>query len=157
MAVARTWWELPLVTLAPPPKNWEEAILISAREFMNAKVCFYTTKNEKDPITNMGSVVTTVLWSGKARVQHIRAPRDSSNEYQTNDSRSFRFQLDPEDNPPFVYSGMKARVLDAGESGDPILETFAYVADSGVNSSHMAVKTIELTADMKPVTWTWSA
>lgn len=149
-----------MVSISAPPKNWEEAILIGARNFMNAKVCFYRIVDgpgEWDPITGTGGSVVEVYWSGKARVQHLRAPRDVSNEYQTNDSRSFRFQLDPADNPPMLYSTAKARVLDAGEEGDPILETFAYVVDSAVNSSHMAVKTVELTSDMKPTEWSWTA
>lgn len=140
--------------MAPPPANWEEAILIAARQFMNAEVCFYKTTDDRDDITGTGDVTVEVLWKGKARVQHLRAPRTDSSEYQASDSRAFRFQLDPADNPPQLYSGAQARVLAGGR--DPSLETYSYVVDSAVNSSHMAVRTIELTADMRPVTWGWT-
>ncbi|AHL18491.1 hypothetical protein ISF9_021 [Microbacterium phage vB_MoxS-ISF9] len=146
-----------MVTLTPPPASWEESILITARLFMVAEVCFYemVEGEEWDPITGTGGPEASVIWRGKARVQHLRAPRDQSNEYQTSDTRNFRFQLDPADNPPLLYTGVKARVLNGGR--DPMLETLAYVVDSGVNSSQMAVRTVELTSDMRPTEWNWTA
>lgn len=153
MAVAWRNGNVPLVSISPPPASWEEAILIGARPLMNAEICFYETEDDRDDITGTGSVLSTIIWQGKARVQHLRAPRESGTEYQANDVRSFRFQLDPEDDPPFVYSGAKARVLNGGR--DKILETLGFVVDSGVNSSHMAVRTIELKANMRPVEWGW--
>lgn len=154
MAVGWTHWELPLVTLKPPPASWEDAILNAAVEFMNAEVCFYEiTEDEWDDITQSGDVEVSVLWRGKARVQHMRAPREASTEYQSSDSRAFRFQLDPRDGVPALYSGAKARVLAGGR--DPSLESLAFVVDSAINSSHMAVRTVELTANMRPVQWKW--
>lgn len=157
MALAIRRGDVPLVTLTPPPASWEDSILITARLFMVAEVCFYTLDESTpwDPISGTGGSVASVIWKGKARVQHLRAPRDQSNEYQTSDTRNFRFQLDPADNPPLLYTGVKARVLKGGR--DPMLETLAYVVDSGVNSSQMAVRTVELTSDMRPTEWNWTA
>lgn len=152
MALALWGWAL-LVTLTPPPANWEEAILNSAVQFMNAEVCFYKTESNYDEITNTGDASVTILWRGKARVQQLRAPREATTEYQSSDSRPFRFQLDPRDSVPLLYSGTKARVLAGGR--DPGLEALAFVVDSAVNSSHMAVRTVELTADMRPAKWKW--
>jgi len=144
-----------LVTLKPPPSSWEDVILNSAVEFMNAEVCFYKiVKDEWDDITQSGDIEVEVLWRGKARVQQLRAPREASTEYQSNDSRAFRFQLDPRDSVPELYSGAKARVLDGGR--DSSLESLAYVVDSAINSSHMAVRTVELTANMRPAKWAWT-
>lgn len=144
--------------MGPAPAGWEDAILIAARQFMNAEVCFYKVVGGTEDLPEINRPGTPgtvqVLWRGKARVQHIRAPRPDSPEYQASDSRAFRFQLDPADNPPQLYSGARARVLDGGR--DSSLETYSYVVDSAVNSSHMAVRTVELTADMRPVTWGWT-
>lgn len=146
-----------MVSIGTPVVGWQQNILDTARQFMNAEVCFYRVVGGKDDLPEIGKPGTParveVLWRGKARIQQLRAPRRDSTEYQASDSRSFRFQLDPEDNPPVVYAGTKARVLDGGR--DSSLENYSYQVESGVNSSHMAVRTIELTADMKPTTWGW--
>lgn len=145
---------LALVSLKPAPQGWEDAILDAAVQFMNAEVCFYEVESDdEDDITGTGSVSVRILWRGKARVQQLRSPRDSSTEYQASDSRAFRFQLDPGDSVPEVYSGTKARVLAGGR--DSGLEALAFVVDSAINSSHKAVRTVELTSNMRPVNWTW--
>lgn len=147
-----------MVSIGAAPANWEDAILHSAVQFMNAEVCFYRVVGADDDYAEIGQPSTgatvEVIWRGKARVQHLRAPRADSTEYQASDSRAFRFQLDPRDNPPRLYSGAKARVLDGGR--DQSLTTYSYVVDSAVNSSHMAVRTVELSADMRPMDWVWS-
>lgn len=144
-----------MVSIAPPPASWEDAILNAAIPLMNAKVCFYeATDDDYDPITGTGGQGIRVIWAGKARVQHLRAPRQFQDGVQVQVDRSFRFQLDPGDSVPHLYGGVKARVLDGGR--DSSLETLAYVVDSAINSSHMAVRTIELKSNLKPVTWKWS-
>lgn len=147
-----------MVSLGPAPSGWEDAILSAARQFMTGRVCFYATSGEDDDYSEIGIPGTganiDILWTGKARIQHLRAPRNDSSEYQASDSRSFRFQLDPADNPPQLYSGAKARVVDGGR--DSSLETYSFIVDSAVNSSQMAVRTIELTSDMRPIDWTWT-
>lgn len=138
-----------------------------ARQFMNAKVCFYEATegaNPYDPITGEGDEFgINILWWGKARVQQLRAPQTFATDYQASASKAFRFQLDREDGVPFLPQGVKARVLDAGvpgaeamTPGDSDLERLAYVVNSAINASHQAVKTVELTANMKAVTWDWT-
>lgn len=142
------------MSISPPPANWEEAILLGAVQFMNAEVCFYEVTNDDfDDATDAGGAGIRLLWRGRARVQQLRAPREASSEFQQSDSRAFRFQLDPRDSVPLLYSGAKARVIAGGR--DPGLEALAYVTDSAINSSHMAVRTVELTANMRPAKWTW--
>lgn len=147
-----------LVSIGKPPANWEEAILDTAIQFMNAEVCFYDSAEGPDgpydPITGVGGMVIRVLWRGKARVQQLRSPREFETEYQASANRSFRFQLDPRDSVPDLYQGVKARVLAGGR--DPGLESLAYVVNSAINSSHKAVRTVELTATMRKTPWDWN-
>lgn len=141
------------MSMAPPPGDWEEAILLGAEPFMNAEVCFYQVDGDDNDWSSTSNATITILWRGKARVQQLRAPRDTSAEYQTSDSRSFRFQLDPRDDVPAIYSGAKARVINGGRDSD--LENLSFVVDSAINSSHMAVRTVELTANLRPMAWAW--
>lgn len=144
-----------MASILAAPKNWEDAILRAAIPTMNAKVCFYEAAGEGnyDWRTGTGGVSIRILWAGKARVQHLRAPHAFSTGYETGSDRSFRFQLDPGDSVPSLYEGFKARVLDGGR--DSGLESLALVVDSAINSSHMAVRTVELKANMRPVEWAW--
>lgn len=154
--MARLWPAgVRMVSIGVPIANWQDQIHAAAIQYMNAEVCFYEIiEGDYDEVTNTGEKsVAVITWRGKARVQQLRTARDANTNYQRSDSRAFRFQLDPDDNPPAVYAGTKARVIDGGR--DPQLENLAYTVDSAINSSHMAVRTIELTAEMRPADWAW--
>ena len=136
---------------------WEDEILQEARTEMKGRVCFYEevpAAAPYNPVTGEGDEPTiSVIWSGKARVQHLRSPREFTDTVQNDATRYFRFQLDPADNPPPLFQGVKARVLDGNR--DTILESLVYTVNSAVNSSNRAVKTVELATNMRPVEWTW--
>lgn len=141
--------------------SWEDRILQIARREMKAEVCFYreqTGFEEYDPITGTGGDGgIAVFWRGKARVQHMRAPREFSTSYQAESTRFFRFQLDPAEpgnSVPFMPQGVKARVLAGGR--DSHLESLAFVVISAINSSNMAVRSIELSTNMRVVDWPWN-
>lgn len=140
-----------------PIVGWQDTIAETAIQFMNADVCFYVESGVTepyDPITGEGGATgITVIWRGKARVQHLGQPSQFQNSYQANANHMFRFQLDPADNPPEVYFGLKARVLDGGR--DQSLIQYAMVVNGAVNSSHMAVRTVELESTMEPADWEW--
>lgn len=119
--------------------SWTDKIHDTAVRFMNSEVVFYN-------VADSAPDTPVVLWRGKARVQHLREPRDSSTVYGEYKTRRFRFQLDPDDNPPFFKSGVSARVLSGGENPD--LLKLVYVVDSAVNASYRAVVTVELRAEM---------
>lgn len=125
-----------------PGNDWSQVIHDIAITQMNAWVVFYSSVI--DNATQTESI--SVIWEGKARVQHLREPRDASTVYEVSKLRRYRFQLDPDDEPPFFPSGVTARVLDGGRNPD--LELLVYVVDSAVNSSHRAVVTVELTTNM---------
>lgn len=148
------------MNLAPPPADWQEAILVGARQFMNGRICFFEETDAVtpyDPITGEGGATgIRVIWAGKARIQQLRTPKEFSTGYELEASRFFRFQLDPEEvgNPiPFVPHGTLARALDGGR--DSSLESLSFTVNSSINSSHMAVRTVELASNMIPIAWTW--
>lgn len=158
--------EVLMVSLKPPPGNWTDAIAQTAELFMNARVCFYKEGDDGDydPITGEGDEGNiSLLWVGAARIQHLRSPSTFATDYQAGASRAFRFQVSKDGGLPFLPEGVKARVLDAGisgavidmEGGDAHLEQLGFVVNSAINASHYAVKTIELTANMRPVEWPW--
>lgn len=150
--------EVLMVNLAPPPKDWLEAISAAAKEFMGARVCFYKDdgKGDLDPLTGSGSEGgIELIWVGPARAQQLRAPHKFSTEYQAGSSRSFRFQMDKDGGVPFLPQGVKGRVLSAGVQGDVSLERLVYSVDSAINSSTQAVRTVELTSNMRGVDWEW--
>ena len=161
MARVRLWrsvyGRLRVVSLSPPPASWEDAILEAAVHFMNAEVCFYepTEATPYDPVTGTGGVDgVNILWQGKARIQQLRSPREFQTDYQAESSRAFRYQLDPRDNPPSIGFGVKSRILNGGRDAD--LERLVLVTNSAINSSHMAVRTVELVSNMEFVDWAWS-
>lgn len=141
--------------LKPGGGSWSDSIHDVAVQFMNARVCFFrSTKGNYDPITGEGSDdAIEIIFAGKARVQQLRTPREFTTPYQASASRNFRFQLDPDDGVPGLFEGVKARVLDGGRDTD--LEHYAFTVNSAINSSHMAVRTVELISNMKRVDWTW--
>lgn len=156
--------EVLMVNIKPPPSDWTEAIGNVAKRFMNARVCFFRSDNagDYDALTNTGKRDgVEIIWAGPARVQHLRSPQKASTNYEVGNSRSFRFQLDKGAAVPFLPSGTKARVLDAGVPGhemlpgDRDLENLVYVVESAINASHQAVRTVELTANMRKMDWGW--
>lgn len=143
-------------SLKPGTGSWQDAIHDVAIQYMNARVCFFrATKGNYDPITGEGSDGgIEIIFAGKARVQQLRTPREFTTPYQASASRNFRFQLDPDDGVPGLFEGVQARVLDGGR--DPMLEQYVFTVNSAINSSHMAVRTVELVSNMKRVDWTWT-
>ncbi len=163
LAHARLWAVL-LVSLKPPPSDWTEAIAEIARQFQNARICFYKDdgSGDFDPLTGDGDEGgIELIWVGLARVQQLRAPQKFATDYQAGANRAFRFQVDKEGGLPFLPAGVKGRVLATRVPGakmlpgDADLEELIYVVDSAINGSHQAVKTIELTSTMIPADWEW--
>lgn len=151
-----------MVSIKPPPTSWKDAILQAARTQMNADVCFYrevSTGPKYNPVTGTGgNNGIAVFWRGKARVQHVRAPQEFEVGYQEGTSQNYLWQLDPDEpgnSVPFLPSGVKARVIAGGRNSK--LESLAFVVTSDINSSHMAVNTVKLQSNMKPIEeWLWN-
>lgn len=148
-----------MVNLKPAPLGWVDVIQNVAEQFMTATVCFYEESDDGsfDPITGEGDEGgIDVLWFGPARVQHLRSAQRFATDYQAEADRAFRFQLPKDGGVPNLPQGTLARVIDAGEDGDPDLEALVYVVDSAINASFQAVKTVELTSTMRPIAWPWT-
>lgn len=145
------------MSIGAPPADWQQAIHDTAIQFMTGEVCFYKESKATipyDPVTGEGGEDgIDIIWRGKARIQQLRTPREYTTPYQASASRNFRFQLDPDDNVPWLYEGTKARVTNGAR--DEALTSYAFVVNSAINSSDMAVRTVELISNMKRVTWTW--
>ena len=152
-----------MVAISRPGADWPDRILEVAKRFMNAEVCFYEETEPAtpyNPVTGEGGATgIRIIWRGHARVQHLRAPREFATTYQAEATRFFRFQIDPNEtwdgsSVPFLPQGVKARVIAGGRDSD--LESLAFVTTSAINSSHMAVRTVELSSNMTSVAWQWN-
>lgn len=103
-----------------------------------------------NPITNVISGgEPVVLWQGKARIQHMRAPQSIAGSFENSEIRNVRFKIPlsadiPDDVP--IREGLQIYVVDGGE--DRILEQYHYVVKSGINSSLAWNRTIETSVDL---------
>ncbi len=98
----------------------------------------------------------TVLWSGQARIQHLK--RDSTPDvgYSQTDIRGIRIQAPMDLDLGLVRKGLQIIVTDGGS--DAVLEQLGFVVRSAVNSSYAWGRTIECDVDLKSVSnSTWSS
>lgn len=96
----------------------------------------------------------TVLWSGPARVQHLKTDRTPDVGYSQTDIRGIRIQLPLDVELGLLRKGLQVIVTDGGS--DPVLEQLGFVIRSSVNSSYAWGRTIECDVDLKSVsnsTW----
>lgn len=105
--------------------------------------------------TQVGGV-KTVLWSGPARVQHLRNDSMPTVAYSQTDIRGIRIQLPYDSELGLIRKGLQVVVTDGGS--DPILEQLGFVVTSSINSSYAWSRTIECEVDLKSVAdSTWSS
>lgn len=97
----------------------------------------------------------TVLWSGPARIQHLRSEILSEVGFSENGVRKIRLQIPLGGEAPFIRKGLQIIVTDGGN--DTELEQLLFVVTSSVNSSYAWLRTIEAEVDVKSVAnSTWS-
>ena len=131
--------------------SWSEQIAAAAEQFMNAAIEIYDPQTQVvttpyDAVTGLGGESTpVVLWSGKARVQHLRQPQEVTTAAEWTAYRSYRFQVPLDEVSGLIDKGMRIRVTDAGR--DPSLSQMTYTIEASTNSSHAAVRTFETTAE----------
>lgn len=111
---------------------------------------------EWDVYTNTQTGGTkTVLWSGPARVQHLKSDTTPVVGFSQTDIRGIRIQLPYDAELGLVRKGLQVIVTDGGS--DPILEQLGFVVTSSINSSYAWNRTIEAEVDLKSVAdSTWS-
>lgn len=111
--------------------DWSDEIADAAEEYMNASIEVVK-----------GQTATNVrLYLGKARVQHVRFPREGENVADWIGARSYRFQIPLTDDLPFINSGALIKVRSG--SRDPELYDMLFEVVASTNSSHAAVRTLE--------------
>jgi hypothetical protein len=96
-----------------------------------------------------GTNTETIIYSGKARVQPIRATLEPDVTIGQAGIRGVRIQVPYDASVGLVRKGLQVRVTDGGE--DSVLETIKFVVKSGINSSYGWNRTIECEADVKSV------
>lgn len=109
-----------------------------------------TDEQTWNPVTNEytgGS--STVLWSGPARIQHLKNESMPDIGFSQTSIRGVRFQVPNDESLPFVRKGLQIIVIDGGS--DKYLEDLSYVVTSAINSSYAWLRTIEAEVDMKAV------
>lgn len=111
---------------------------------------------EWDVVTNtQSSGAPTVLWSGSARVQHLKSNSTPDVGFSQTDIRGIRIQLPFDAELGLLRKGLQVIVTDGGS--DPVLEQLGFVIRSAVNSSYAWGRTIECDVDLKSVSnSTWS-
>lgn len=128
--------------------SWEDEIAEVAQQFMTATIEVFDVTESEDPYDpetgEGGEPVETSLYTGLARVQQIRQPRDISTNTEWGTNRNFRFQL-PYNELDVFSKGQRIRVLVSDR--DASLENLIFVIQSAVNSDHRAVRTIEAVTD----------
>lgn len=111
---------------------------------------------EWDVYTNTQSAGTpTVIWSGPARVQHLKASATPDVAYSQTDIRGIRIQLPMDAEIGLIRKGLQVVVTNGGS--DTVLEQLGFVVRSSINSSYAWGRTIECDVDLKSVAnSTWS-
>jgi hypothetical protein len=112
---------------------------------------------EWNVVTNTKTSGTpTVLWSGYARVQHLRSDRTPDVGFSQTDIRGVRIQLPLDVELGLIRKGLQVIVTDGGS--DPVLEQLGFVIRSSINSSYAWGRTIECDVDLKSISnSTWSS
>lgn len=112
---------------------------------------------EWDVYTNTQQAGTpTVIWSGPARIQHLKSERTPDAAYSQTAIRGIRIQLPYNAEIGLVRKGLQVVVTDGGS--DPVLEQLGFVVQSAINSSYAWGRTIECEVDLKSVAdSTWSS
>jgi hypothetical protein len=109
-----------------------------------------------DPWTNEytgGS--STVLWSGPARIQHLKTEMLPEVGFSQVSIRGIRVQIPLGGEAPFIRKGLQIIVTDGGN--DVELEQLQFVVTSAINSSYAWLRTIEAEVDVKSIAdSTWS-
>jgi hypothetical protein len=91
----------------------------------------------------------TVLWSGHARIQHLRDARTPDMVITQGAIHPIRVQVPYDAELPLIRKGLQVKVTDGGE--DAVLPTLQFVVRSAINSSYGWNRTIECDVDVRSV------
>lgn len=98
----------------------------------------------------------TVIWSGPARIQHLKNMSTPDVGYSQVGIRGIRLQVPIDASAGFIRKGLQVIVTDGGN--DYELEQLSFVITSAINSSYAWIRTIEAEVDVKSIAnSTWSS
>jgi len=109
-----------------------------------------------DPWTNAQTGgAPTVIWSGPARIQHLKNESLPSVGFSDTSIRGIRLQIPLDESAGFIRKGLQIIVTNGGN--DYELEDLQFVITSAINSSYAWLRTIEAEVDVKSLgNSTWS-
>lgn len=97
----------------------------------------------------------TVLWSGAARIQHLKSETNPDVGFSETSVRGIRVQVPLDVEAGFIRNGLQIVVTDGGN--DYELEQLQFTITSAINSSYAWGRTIECEVDVKSIAnSTWS-
>jgi Family of unknown function (DUF6093) len=97
----------------------------------------------------------TVLWSGPARIQHLRSETLPDVGFSQVSIRGIRVQVPLDVEAGFIRKGLQIIITDGGN--DYELEQLQFIITSAINSSYAWGRTIEAEVDVKSIAnSTWS-
>lgn len=97
----------------------------------------------------------TVIWSGPARIQHLKNDTVNDIGFSQTGTRGIRVQVPLDVEAGFIRNGLQIIVTDGGN--DYELEQLQFTITSAVNSSYAWLRTIEAMVDVKSIAnSTWS-
>ena len=125
----------------------------TALSWMNATIQIVDPNTQDgtwDPWTNAETGNTpTVVWSGPARIQHLKNESIPEVGFSSVSIRGIRVQVPLDDQAGFIRKGLQIVVTDGGN--DYELEQLQFVITSAINSSYAWLRTIEAEVDVKSV------
>jgi hypothetical protein len=96
-----------------------------------------------------------VIWSGPARIQHLKTETTPEVGFSQIGIRGIRLQVPLDEAAGFIRKGLQVIVTDGGN--DYELEQLSFVITSAINSSYAWLRTIEAEVDVKSIAnSTWS-
>lgn len=103
-----------------------------------------------DPWTNeQTGGDASVIWSGPARIQHLKNELLPSIAFSQESIRGIRVQIPLDEFAGFIRKGLRINIIDGGN--DYELEQLQFVITSAINSSYAWIRTIEAEVDVKSV------
>lgn len=130
-----------------------EVMGIAARQWMNAAIQIVdpnTGDGTWDEWTNAETGgEPTVLWSGPARIQHLKAESLPEVGFSQVGIRGIRVQIPIDAAAGFIRKGLQVVVTESGN--DYALADLQFVITSAINSSYAWLRTLECEVDVKSV------
>lgn len=128
------------------PDDWAQEIAEDAEGEMTGEVAYFDPDHTTvipylpGPPESGGYSVLKLLFTTKARIAILQAPRDPSNALAYSTKRIVQIQHPINASTMLIRKGLIVRVLNGGD--DPVLLKVAMTVQSALNGSKAAVRTV---------------